>query len=192
MINNFNLLSEFIKPNDSLLTEDNFYFLQLIRRSKDTEGLPSKTIRDFYIKNSEDLLARKDEIIEMANFFNARAYFNPMPKSYEKCGLYMLKNMGDMFTNKSFKQAKGMFTSAAGQVSTRDSRFEKIWIIDYDKDEEPGSIDIMLYLKRRQLDYNLIATKNGLHYLVKPFDTRDCYFADKIQKNSPTLLYVKE
>lgn len=191
MINNFNLLSEFIKPNDSLLTEDNFYFLQLIRRPKDT-GLPHKTFRDFYIKNSQDLLNKKDEIVDLCNYFNARAYFNPNVKSYEKCSLFMLKNLADAFTNKSFKQAKGMFTSAAGQVSTRDSRFEKVWIIDYDKDEEPGSIDIMLYLKRRQLDYHLIATKNGLHYLVKPFDTRDCYFASKIQKHNPTVLYVKD
>lgn len=191
MIDNFNLLSEFIKPNDSLLTEDNFYFLQLIRRSKDTEGLPSKTFRDFYIKNSQDLLARKDEIIEMCNFFNARAYFNPNVKSYEKCSLFMLKNLADAFTNKSFKQAKGMFTSAAGQVSTRDNKFEKVWIIDYDFEDENIYIDIPLYLARHNIKYNLIPTKNGIHYLVKPFDTRSCDFSEKLQKHNPTILYVK-
>lgn len=190
MIDNFNLLSNFIKPNDALLTEDNFYFLQLIRRSKDTEGLPSKTFRDIYIQNSQDLLARKDEIIELCNFFNARAYFNPNVKSYEKCANYMLKNMGDMYTNKSFKQAKGMFTSAAGVVATRDTRFEKVWIIDYDEGEN-SYLDILMELHDRNIDYMMLPTKNGTHFLTHPFRTDTSIITCDIQKHNPTILYVK-
>lgn len=186
MVDNFNLLAEFIKPNDELLTEDNFYFLQLIRRSKDTEGLSSKTFRDFSIKNSQDLLDRKSEIIEMCEFFNARAYFNPNVKSYERCATHMLKSMEDSFANKSFNRTKGMFTSAAGNMSTRDTRFEKVWIIDYDWGED--TLDMIQSIPTTSF---AVPTKNGTHFLTKPFRTDTYKYADKIQKHNPTILYVK-
>lgn len=191
MVDNFDLLANFISVNNEKLTDDNFYFLQLIRRSKDTAGLPSKTIRDFFIKNSADLLFRKDEIVEMCNFFNARAYFNPNVKSYEKCANYMLKTFGDMYTNKSFSQVKGMFTSAAGLVATRDTRFEKIWIIDYDYGELSLN-EILDFILDNDIDYQDLKTKSGIHFLVNPFRTDICRFADKIQKHNPTILYVKD
>lgn len=190
MVDNFTLLADFIAPNDTLLADDNFYFLQLIRRSKDTDGLPSKTFRDFYIRNSRDLLSHREEIIELCDFFDARAYLNVNVKSYEKCANYILKGFGDMYTNKSFAQCKGMFSSAAGQVSTRATNFQKVWFVDYDNDDEMDMSTIGWYYVNRNLRAYNVPTKNGMHFLVAPHDTRDCSFADKIQKHNPTLLYV--
>ena len=64
MVNNFTQLANFISKNDSQLTPDNFYFCQIIRRSKDTPGKSSTTLKDFYIKNSQDLLDKADLIKE--------------------------------------------------------------------------------------------------------------------------------
>ena len=188
MIDNFNLLTDFIKPNDELLTPDNFYFLQVIRRSKDS-GLSSKTFRDYYIKDSQDLLSRKDEIIDMCNHFQARAYLNVNVKSYERCATLMLSVMADMFKNKSFNSAKGMFTSAAGQVSTRCIRFKKVWIIDYDNGDicQNALID---FLCGDGIRFDSFPTPNGMHFLTSPFDTRNFKYGDKLQKHNPTVLYV--
>lgn len=188
MIDNFEALANFIAHNDSKLTEDNFYFLQIISRAKD--GGINKTIKDFHIHNSEDLLLKKYEIQTTCEAFNARAYFNPNVKSYEKCTHEVLKRISEVIPNKQFSATKGLFSSAAGLVSTRDTKFDKVWIVDYDFNEEK-EFYFDNYLVNEGIDFTQIETKNGFHFLTKPFDLRNCPFADKIQKHNPTLLYFK-
>lgn len=191
VIDNFLTLANFIAPNDSKLTEDNFYFLQIIRRAKDGTGT-NTTIRDFYIKNSQDLLAKQADIISFCEMFGARAYFNPNVKSYEKCTYEVLKRLSEVIGNKQFKATRGLFSSAAGLVSTRDGTFDKVWIVDYDHGEGPvDSFEMVKYFCVNGISYEELHTKSGIHFLTKPFDLRNCPFSSTIQKHNPTLLYFK-
>lgn len=187
MVNNFKELSNFIKKNDSNLTDDNFYFCQVIRRNKDNQG-GNKTIRDFYIKDSEDLLNKQDDIIAFCEMFGARAYFNPNVKSYKKCHISVMKRMVSLIETEDYKACRGLFSSAAGLVETRDTYFDKIWLIDYDHGDNLTQIE--LYLAYSEILFTQLETKNGFHYLVKPFRLDLCPFSDKIQKHNPTLLYI--
>lgn len=192
MINNFLTLTSFLSQQEFVteLTDDNFYFLQIIQRKKDGHEKDARVIKDFYIKDCDDLLMRETEIIAYCEEFNARAYLNPNVKSYKKCSLDVLKCLAEVITNEQFPATKGLFSSAAGKISTRDTRFEKIWIVDYDnEDNNFNEVDCTL------IDLNVIlevlTTKNGFHYLVKPFRLDLCPFANKVQKHNPTLLYYK-
>lgn len=164
MIDNFETIANYIKNNET--TEDNFYFCQIIRRNKDNNA-GNLTVRDFYIKNSEDLLNKKADIISFCKMFGARAYINVNVKSYEKCTLEVLKRLAEVISNKQFKATRGLFSSAAGLVSTRDTKFDKVWLIDYDNGDNLEQIE--RYLAYNQIQFTQIETKKWISLFSKTF-----------------------
>lgn len=90
MVNNFDL----IKPLLLFPTkEDNFYFVQILQRKKDHKGIRlggsnnnSRLIKAYYIKSQEHLDTHTEEMIKLAQVFNARVSINLNPRSFEKAG----------------------------------------------------------------------------------------------------------
>lgn len=200
MINNF----ELIKPLLKWVSDDDFYFLQILQRKKDhvkgkVNGTNnnSRLIKAYYVKSLEHLEFIMPEVIELCKLFNARAGINLNKRSFEKMALQHLKKVTDQIINKSFDKAHKAYNSVCGLYSN-DS--DKKWILDIDEPFDQGymtELDDMLYdaqPKGTKILAN-IPSKNGYHIITKPFNVSDFNMQPEskdieIHKNNPVNLFI--
>ena len=126
MINNFDLIPSLLNFDNS----DLFYHLQILRRGKDHPDLPSanRVIKTYYIDNNEKLDKIKQEIIDLCEFFGARAYINLAPKSYRKCTMQCIADMAVRAKDGDFKKIYKTWNTVVGYIKSSDPH----WIIDVD------------------------------------------------------------
>ena len=83
-VDNFYLIKKHIHSSDS----NEFYMLQIMRRTKDQKGYDGKhkqsIIKSYFISSVEYLESKRDEIVGLCEMFNARAYINLNKKSYKQ------------------------------------------------------------------------------------------------------------
>ena len=195
MINNFDLISSLLNFDDS----DLFYHLQILRRGKDHPDLPSanRVIKTYYIDNNEKLDKIKQEIIDLCEFFGARAYINLAPKSYRKCTMQCIADMAVRAKDGDFKKIYKTWNAVVGYIKSSDPH----WIIDVDGPAD-GKISefieyecepLRCYMEGQHKIYYYIPTKNGYHIITKPFNLEQFkkqYPDIDVHKNNPTILYI--
>lgn len=199
MVNNFPLISSLLVFD----SEDDFYHLQILKRKKDNPGITSnsKMIKTYYIKSLEDLENKKEEIIMLCNFHNARACINLNRRSFEKIAFQFLRKVADQIMNRDHKACIKAYDSVCGANSNEK---EKKWILDIDnKDfDESELLNIIENIAPQTEKSKFIAkipTKNGYHLITNPFNVQqlrdasdfdDLKYNFDIQKDNPTILYV--
>lgn len=200
MIDNFKQIETLLSFDDS----DLFYHLQIIRRGKDHPNLAAanRTIKTYYIDNSEKLSKIKQEIIDFCGYFGARAYINLAPKSYRKCTMQCISDMAKRAMDGDFKKIYKCWNTVVGYIKSDKPH----WIIDVDGPTN-GCISEFIEYECEPLHYTkyylnkvyeskiyaYIPTKNGYHIITKPFNLKQ--FKDKypdidVHKNNPTILYI--
>ena len=200
MINNF-------KQIEGLLhfeSDDDFYFLQLIKRKKDNPDMEKseKIVKTYYITSIEHLEGLKGEIILICEYYNARAYINLNKRSFEKCAMHLLKQTTDCIINKEYKSAKNAYNSVCGKFGNSNS-YTKFWIIDIDASNDSLFIPLSNQLEKLEPIGNKviakIPTKNGYHIITTPFNRHafDYLFCSwsvipkpDIHSNNPTILFI--
>ena len=190
-----------------------FYMLYVFKRKKDQpEGERDnhqsvRTIKTYCIESIAHLDRRYDEIVQLCEMFNARAYIHVQKQNHFDVSLNMMVGLAQRIQNGQHNQ-KGLFDSVVGQIKTN----EKRWIIDVDDIKEPSPI-MMAYIEYECKPYTeveldavgmpigykvgpkieaIIPTKNGHHLITKKFDVikfKEKYPNLDIQKKNPTLLY---
>lgn len=188
---------ELIKPLLNFSEEGDFYMLYVFKRKKDQpEGEKEnhqsvRTIKTYCVDSIEYLEKRYNEIKELCQYFNARAYIHVQKQNHRDVSLEMMIALAERIKNGATNQ-KGLFDSVVGQIKTQ----EKRWIVDVDtKDqEEVHRIATVIEVTRPtgpKLEA-VIPTKNGYHLITHRFDVKMfenvCPDVD-IQKKNPTLLY---
>lgn len=169
-------------------------------RKKDTGE--DKFIKDLFIKNSEDLLNKSEDIETYCRAFNARAYINLSPKSYKKLhGELLIKEAG-YITEEQYPNPFRVVSRAYGGLK---SDFP-IWVVDVDKEylDKLGDIqrDVEEIIqnqtnrsKKPRLDGYIVPTVSGVHLLYSSFNLekfRKKYSNIDVHKNSNgTLLYYE-
>ena len=204
-INNFEQIKSLLVFDDK---GDWFYFLQILQRHKDNPEVKnlsnSRVIKTYYISTIDYLTLKEEEIKFLCGMYNARAYINLNPRSYERLAFHMLKEITDRILNKDYKSVSKAYDSTCGKFSVGDKK----WIVDIDEEEIPFKLtmDIELCDPITYPIYNnekhvfigqskiiaTIPTKSGWHLITKPFNLKQ--FKDKypevdVQKNNPTVLY---
>lgn len=194
MIDNFGKIA----PLLDYKSNDDFYFLQILQRKKDNKGLSgvnnnSRLISAYYLTSEDQLWRRRDEIIKLCTFFNARAGINLNKRSFKKMSLQHLKLVTDQILNKDYHKSHQAYNSVCGRFNHGDKK----WILDID---EIGteSKKIISFINTECLpDGNkfiaFIPSKNGYHLIVKPFNPTMFMqkFPDiEIHKNNPTNLFI--
>lgn len=191
----------FLKINSILKfeSEDDFYYLQIIQRNKDTNtlGTNSRCIKTYYIKSNEEFMRLKDDIIHLCHCFNARAYINLNVRSFKKVTLGCLKAISDRIISNDYTKPYKIFDSITGQSGA--SR-DKSWIIDVDCPEDMKHTYIMNITRLLESCEPFgekikafIDTRNGFHIITSTFNLnkfKECYPDIDIHKNNPTLLYA--
>lgn len=203
MINNFEQIETLLSFDDP----DLFYHLQIIRRGKDHPNLvaANRTIKTYYIDNNEKLFKIKQEIIDLCEYFGARAYINLAPKSYRKCTMQCISDMAMRAKDGDFKKIYKCWNTVVGYVKSEDPH----WIVDIDIPKIKNNSEyintgygIAERVKNLCLSefieyeceplhytmqgphkvydfkiYDYIPTKNGYHIITKPFNLKQ--FKDK-------------
>lgn len=203
MIDNFEQIETLLSFDDP----DLFYHLQIIRRGKDHPNLAAvnRTIKTYYIDNSEKLSKIKQEIIDLCEYFGARAYINLAPKSYRKCTMQCISDMAKRAMDGDFKKIYKCWNTVVGYIKSDKPH----WIIDVDipsiknnnknicygngilSQIENISISEFIEYECEPLHYTkyylnkvyeskiyaYIPTKNGYHIITKPFNLKQ--FKDK-------------
>lgn len=195
-VDNFDLIKKHIHSTDS----NEFYMLQIMRRTKDQKGYDGKhkqsIIKTYFISSVEYLDSKRDEIVGLCEMFNARAYINLNKKSYKQVSLKALAILAGKISQEDYN-IKTLFESAAGQTGACDG--DKSWIVDFDsKDlDELEVIKDIINSVEPICDNKIIETvptRHGYHLITRPFNKKSFY--EKYNKNldlhdnNPTVLYM--
>jgi hypothetical protein len=191
---------EQIKDLLTFWSEDDFYHLQILKRKKEHPELGSNSyvVKTYYIRSRKYLEQKKDEIVALCNFHNARGCINLNRRSFEKIAFHTLKKITDQILNKDYKSVRKAFESVCGAHS---NEAEKKWILDIDSHDPLVGTKIASYIANCQpIGEKVIATiptKNGYHLITKPFNIQDFNFYKMmnkvevdIHKDNPTIIYI--
>jgi hypothetical protein len=193
MINNI----ELIKPLLNFDNEGDFYMLYVFKRKKDQpEGEKDnhqsvRTIKSYCVTSIEYLEKRYDEIIQLCEVFNARAYIHVVKQNHKDVSLNMITEIVTRIQSGQINQ-QHVFDSVVGQIKTT----EKRWIIDVDDKDTKELVNITSLIGSLRPEGSkleaCLPTKNGYHLITKRFDVMEFkkeYPNIDIQKKNPTLLY---
>ena len=188
--------------------EGDFYMLYVFKRKKDQpEGERDnhqsvRTIKTYCVDSVEYLEKRYDEIKQLCEMFNARAYIHVQKQNHKDVSLNMMVALAQRIQDGNLKQ-KGLFDSVVGQLKTH----EKRWIIDIDNVSTDSFAHAEYYTSMREYINELqeeagkdksmafVKTKSGFHIITQPFNVmkfKEKYPDVDIQKKNPTLLYYPE
>ena len=205
MVNNFEQIKSMFYFNEG---DNMFFHCQIVSRAKDHKGENKKVkegaIKTYFIRSREHLDSLKDEIILLCEHYGARAYINVAGKDFKSLQTLMLLKLANDIHQGVVRNPRKCLNSAAGELKSRIPK----WIVDIDDISLKDSIKDRLFELYAQA-YNIpvetikavshlnifaeIPTKNGLHLIVRPFNTKafNESFPDvDIHKNSMgTLLY---
>ena len=194
MTNNFDL----IRPLLKFTSEDDFYFIQILKRRKDNPGFNTDVavIKEYFVDSLEYFDKKREDMIEQATKNNARVTIRLNKRSYQKTALKMLVDVANKFEQGQYKAVKSSFSSCAGKYSADK---EKTWLVDVDVEDlhkynmDDAIVDINESMPVGVKVLGKIPSKTGYHLLVKPFDLRlfsQKYKTLELKKDNPTNLYI--
>jgi hypothetical protein len=204
MIDNINT----IKPLLNFERDGDFYMLYVFKRKKDQpDGEKDnhqsvRTIKTYCVESIEYLDKRYEEIKQLCEMFNARAYIHIQKQNHNDVSLNMMVALADRIRNGHHRQ-QHLFDSVVGQLKT----LEKRWIIDIDNisidgfNHQPEQIELRRYINElqqeagRSQEMTFIKTRSGVHIITQPFNLQKFkkkYPDIDVQKKNPTLLYLPQ
>lgn len=212
MTDNFNRYREFITLMGGLpdVNEkgnlDKYYVIELMRRGKDNPDMPAANyhFRNYYIYSWKDLNRYEQEIKNICNLLNLRAYCSVNYKLMSQVALDTLAESARRIAAHDYKKFYNIFESCSGKFV--DSK-NNLWVIDIDnvnidKHEDACKIaEISGLINNMESGYSenvvyYMPTKSGMHIITHPFNLQ--HFNEKydnktlpldIKKNHLTLLY---
>lgn len=180
-IDNFELVKHYVPE---VFDGDTFYYTEILDRSKKAGNNKGRRLRTFYHRDRAEFLAQKEQIIEMCEYFKARAYFRPSSRSFKRVGQEFAKHLLDQAFSENWEGMRHGYSSVCGKT-----RLGKVWLFDFD---EFGITPLSTFLMGKQ-DGLCVPSKKGYHILCKPFDRRlaMAYNEDvSIHTDNPTNLYI--
>lgn len=190
MIDNFDQIKQLLK----FASDDEFYFVQILKRKKEHKELGSNSyvVKSYYIRSQEHLEKHKPEMICLAEFHNARVYINLNQRSFEKTCYHTLKKLTDQIMQKDFDHGMKAFNSVCGMYAHGDKK----WVVDIDEKGRAAN-EILKCIDNCQPEGNklitILDTKNGIHLITKPFNLKqfkEVYPDIDVHKNNPTILFI--
>ena len=180
--------------------ENWIYEVLIMQRKKDNPDVVNnqnvRIIKSYTISCKQEILDRYDEMVNLAEGFNARVYIKLQPYDISKVGFKLMETLVQKMQNKDYSY-QSLLTKALGNMSAE----KKIWVVDVDFDNTT-SLELNRISTIINDCYNdgskiiaKIPTPNGLHLICKPFNTllfmKNTDLCNKvdIKKNNPTILY---
>lgn len=153
MVDNFDLIRDWIRAKQLDRKDGDCYYLQLLRRQSDdpmTNGVPdpnyhgnmhSRSIKDYFIPSIEYFDRKRDEIKKMCDTFNVRAYIRLNKRNYQQMAFNAAKHiMEQACSGQTFNSPFTIIASAAGTANAAGK--DKTWICDLDEEYVPYTKNI--------------------------------------------------
>jgi Zn-finger domain-containing protein len=196
-VNNLQLL----KPLICFDSEDDFYFIQILKRRKDNPEMTraQMVIDNFFYYIDTDFESMYKNIIDKCDKHNARAYINLNRLNVRTIAIRAMEKTANLIANNDYRGVKNAYAYACGNYT--DEKIKR-WVVDVDNDDSGNTNldEIVKIINSLQAeikeDYKVLATiptKNGYHVITNPFNLKkfnDLMPGVLAQKNSPTILYI--
>lgn len=194
MINNLEQIKSLLKFEN----ENEFYFVQVIQRSKENPNLGKNNnlIKAYYVYSLDYLDKKFPEMVKLAEVFNARIYIHLNRRNAYNIALELMEDLVYNIRANHLQTLSKSYSSVCGK---HHSEKDKTWIIDWDdKENIKDKIEMLKFIRTLEpLETDkLIAeieTKNGYHLITRPFNSQkfnEEYPDIEIHKNNPTILYI--
>jgi len=196
---------ELIKPLLIFPNNECFYFIQILQRKKDHKGTAlggsnnnSRLIKAYYITGIDKLETHWEEMVKLAQLFDARISINLNPRNFQKAAFHLLQKVANQMSNGDFYGVRKAYDSVCGAYH---SEMDKRWLIDIDKEDIPnrGRIVEVINLLQSSItnrEYSILAilpSKSGSHIITNPFNLESFskeFPSIEVHKNNPTNLYI--
>ena len=197
MVNNFEQIKKLLKFD----SEEEFYFVQILQRTKENPNLGKNNnlIRTYNVYSLEYLDKKKQEMITIATALNARIYIHLNRRNAKMLAFELLEDVAHQMKSNQFQTISHSYDSICGK---HHSEKDKSWVLDVDNEE--SKIEPLIYesnlhqflatlepIGNKVLSY--IPTKNGYHLITKPFNSQkfgEVYPEIVQHKNNPTVLFI--
>ena len=154
MVDNFELIKNYIEKQMIDREHGDCYYVQLLRRQADDPlkngvkdpkyhgNMHSRSIKDYLIKSPEHLEDVKEDIIALCNMFNVRAYIRLNKRNYKNIALEMMKHIAEQCASgETYSSPFHLVSSACGNCCQAGE--DKTWIVDLDKEYLPYEKEII-------------------------------------------------
>jgi len=189
---NFSMIEKLMKFED----ENDFYFIQILQRKKDNKEMKGSTVKlkSYYIYDLQQFQDKMLEIIQICEYFCARAYIHLIPRNAKIIALEMLELLAHNIKCNQYQGLYKLYNTICGRYIPKKN---KSWIIDIDEHSNEKLTEIInLLFLINPLGNKIIAkipTKNGIHLITSPFNRKifkEKYQDIEIHTNNPTILYI--
>lgn len=208
MTDNFDI----IKPLLKFERRGDFYFVQILLRKKDGNNVPNgkdnqkRDLKDFYITSTDCLDRIKDEVVEMCEKNNSRAYIRLNRRNYEDISLALAEEMlRKARLHEEFRNPIAEINSIIGKNHSEGKN--KTWVVDIDDfgpDTEKVAKVKDIISRCEPLDSEKIVavlpTRSGTHLITRPFNVQKFNELKRVEldedgevavlKDNPTILYA--
>lgn len=207
MVDNFELIEQYMEKQAITWKEGDCYYVQLLRRQADDPmiggvkdkkyhgNMHSRSIKDYLIKSVDHLEDVKEDIKNLCNMFNVRAYIRLNKRNYKNIALEMMKHIAEQCASgETYSNPFHLVSSACGNCCQAGK--EKTWLVDLDKEYLPYENEIIdmicqcmpISAKLQELqdetgasyeeikqkyvaeNFFIVPTKSGKHIVCKPFN----------------------
>ncbi len=192
MVDNFN------KFEGIPLERGEFQYVYLMQRAKDipTLGATRRRLMNYYPDAEKPLAKFHDEIVDLCNTLQARAYIYYTPRSYRDVHIAVLQELAQRLSGEqSNRGITNLFASFSGKCLSKKQRY---WLVDVDSKDKAELDKVRQFINEQCAPegdkmIDVVNTKNGFHLITHPFHL-DVFlerFPDiDVHKSGPTLLYA--
>ena len=169
MINNYDIIKEFMPGESKGLTsnEDHFLYTELLDRTKRVGNNGVRIVKTFYHRSLSDFDKHMPLMIKLCDALKVRAYTRLSTRSFKKVGAEFTRLVVDAALTDNFAGMKCPYTRACGIVTPS----QKLWM--FDVDVISGSTEgFGEYLALAGRLLATVPSKKGLHYITPAFDVR--------------------
>jgi len=164
MVDNFDKIRSLLKFEN----EGDCYYVQLLRRQSDdpmTDGKPdpnyhgnmhSRSIKDYFVHSLEYFDQKKEEIKQLCDTFNVRAYIRLNKRNYQQISFAIMKHITEqLVSGQTFNSPFSLVASAAGNCNCAGK--DKTWILDLDEEYLTHKVAIYAMLAKIEPNATLIS-----------------------------------
>lgn len=157
-----------------------------------------RTIKSYHFQSKEHFLEKVDEIKQLCDMFNCRAYVCLNSKHLIKVLFRLLSiitdNIQGLMSSKQIISLRGTIDSAI--MKTEGIKGHKFWLIDVDTKDDEVLKKVLDEVKSAQSGFEnpveaVLETVSGRHVITRPFDRRVLTSSDvvSLQTQCLALLY---
>lgn len=172
MINNKNKIVPLLDFTDNSM----FYFVQILQRKKDNPEHPSrKVLKQFMVKNDDELTRIMPLVKTICEGNDARAYISLNRRNYERVAKRVNLKLAEYLLYNQYEAVRKIYFKCVGASHDENKASRRI-LVDLDTDFQKNHFEEIVDLIR-ECDHlggrmHLIPSKNGFSVVTHTFNTK--------------------